>query len=336
MHKLTTLEAGRGIAALLVVACHATALISLSTNPPNTFFKFGYSGVDFFFVLSGFIITFVHFKDFGHPERFLAYARKRFIRIYPPYWAVILLLAPVFLLAPSLTQSYKRDPWFILGSLLLVPQPRVPVLPVSWTLVYEMFFYTLLGIMIVSRRLGIGIVALWVLFLGVCQFMSFDFPLSFLSQPRALEFLLGVGVATLTCTTSGPGKIPALLLMTLGTLSFLVTGILESFNPPKYWPLLYGLSATAFVAGAVALEREGRLKAGNWFVLLGAASYSIYLTHYPLLVGEAIMMSKMKLFDVFNANLLVAFGICLTAGIGILFHLYIEKPVSGFVSSKLR
>ena len=66
-HRLLGIQAGRGFAALLVVFYHATKMISLPQyaghEPLHGFFQFGHAGVDFFFVLSGFIIMYVHYDD---------------------------------------------------------------------------------------------------------------------------------------------------------------------------------------------------------------------------------------------------------------------------------
>lgn len=82
---LPSLQVCRGIAAILVAFVHATA--QYERNMPVSFlanwFTFGHSGVDFFFVLSGFIIWFIHSEDIGKPNRFKNFALKRLARIYP-------------------------------------------------------------------------------------------------------------------------------------------------------------------------------------------------------------------------------------------------------------
>jgi exopolysaccharide production protein ExoZ len=64
----------RGVAALMVVFYHTTRSLSLPQYlgyiPLNNVFGFGHAGVDFFFVLSGFIITRTHTVDIGRPHRF--------------------------------------------------------------------------------------------------------------------------------------------------------------------------------------------------------------------------------------------------------------------------
>src|ERR1700761_2793553 len=101
--ELYTLQAGRAIASLLVVFYHnAVSIFDDSRfwgdDPSQKIFNFGHSGVDFFFVLSGFIILYAHWNDLGKPKQIFKYASKRFRRIYPIYWIVLALVAPVYFL----------------------------------------------------------------------------------------------------------------------------------------------------------------------------------------------------------------------------------------------
>jgi len=71
--------------------------------------QFGHAGVDFFFVLSGFIIFFVHGKDIGKPSRLPHYVWRRFIRIYPVYWAVTLISIVLAFFFSKLSTVSIRD-----------------------------------------------------------------------------------------------------------------------------------------------------------------------------------------------------------------------------------
>ena len=99
------IEIGRGIASLLVVCFHATAIIGLPKYfgrlPLDGLFSFGYAGVDFFFVLSGFIIFFSTSKNHANPASVITYVKHRLIRIYPIYWVVCLLILPLSFLQNS-------------------------------------------------------------------------------------------------------------------------------------------------------------------------------------------------------------------------------------------
>lgn len=137
------LQVGRAIAALLVLLHH------ISINAPyyyggeafNSIFHFGHVGVDFFFVLSGFIIYWVHSSDKESLESAKIYFWKRFIRIYPPFILISVVLLIAYTLMPNLSHSDREIS--ILSSLFLVPTQGSPALSVSWTLMHELLFYIL-------------------------------------------------------------------------------------------------------------------------------------------------------------------------------------------------
>ncbi len=155
---LRCLQACRAAAALLVVLFHTSeGIVALpkyfAARPFGALFAFGGAGVDFFFVLSGFIIAHVHGGDVGRPERLRAYLTKRLTRIYPTYWAVLLPVLLVFLAVPSFGKGHERDPLVMFCSLVLLPLANSePVLIVSWSLCYEVLFYGLFAGLIASRR----------------------------------------------------------------------------------------------------------------------------------------------------------------------------------------
>ena len=78
--KLRGVEAGRGIAALLVVCVHCTDMLAgpayAGRMPLFGLFSFGHAGVDFFFVLSGFIIYFIHHREIGQQRMLGGYLYK--------------------------------------------------------------------------------------------------------------------------------------------------------------------------------------------------------------------------------------------------------------------
>ena len=87
--RLLSVEAARGAAAVLVLLVHSSAMLAapkyFGEMPFYGLFKFGHAGVDFFFVLSGFIIFHVHRTDLGNPARLGKYLARRFVRIFPTY-----------------------------------------------------------------------------------------------------------------------------------------------------------------------------------------------------------------------------------------------------------
>src|SRR5512133_4113793 len=101
--RILNLQLFRGVAALLVVLYHAS--IYSQEQFGRTFlaglFLFGHTGVDFFFVLSGFIICYIHFSDIGNPTRLRDFALKRLTRVFPIYWIVTAIKLAVIFAIPA-------------------------------------------------------------------------------------------------------------------------------------------------------------------------------------------------------------------------------------------
>src|SRR4051812_27621380 len=91
-HMFLSLQAGRAAAAVLVMLFHLGGAIAADkyfampgfAKP----FAFGDCGVEFFFVLSGFIIFSAHRGDVSDPAALSRYLTKRFLRIFPSYWII--------------------------------------------------------------------------------------------------------------------------------------------------------------------------------------------------------------------------------------------------------
>ncbi|MGC8476391.1 MAG: acyltransferase family protein [Acetobacteraceae bacterium] len=347
--KLRGVEAGRGIAAVLVVLVHATDMLKgptlLGGLPLDGLFKFGRAGVDFFFVLSGFIIYYVHRGDLGRPGQLGSYAWKRFARIFPTYWVVLAGLGVIILFYP------ERDPattsWGnIWASILLLPRLQDPILGVAWTLRHELLFYLLFAGLILNRTLGRVVLGIWAALLA-WQIGVFTFTLHpwFTGMAGYLpfrvfnfEFFFGMGVAVLLAR--GPARAPGWFLI-LGTALFFGNGLMESFGSvgPVEWPphqLLYGVASAMALYGAVGLERAGRLSVPNWLFAIGSASYSIYLTHLiPLMTIQHFLPRLRGLVPLpRDPVFLLAVAACVIAGV--VFSRLVEQPLLRALRDPLR
>ncbi len=160
----------------MVVFFHCEKLMSLGKywHSIHHYFYFGSSGVDFFFVLSGIVILFAHEAQIGCPQHLPEYAWKRFRRIYPIYWCVLLLALAVYFVVPAFGNGTKTTPGVILGSIMLLPLTSTEtVLPVAWTLFHEIMFYLVFSLFLVRRSIGIATLFLWLagsLFALIFQF----------------------------------------------------------------------------------------------------------------------------------------------------------------------
>src|SRR6185503_7562101 len=94
--KLNSLQAGRGMAALMVVLYHAYIKYGFGGSGfTGHIFSLGFAGVDFFFVLSGFIIAYTSYPFIGNKEKTIFFIRKRFLRVYPIYWVYLVVVVSV-------------------------------------------------------------------------------------------------------------------------------------------------------------------------------------------------------------------------------------------------
>jgi exopolysaccharide production protein ExoZ len=191
------IEAARGAAALLVVLYHGGRHLreDIGYVPLAGVFNFGHAGVDFFFVLSGFIILLVHHGDLGQPVRLGRYAWRRAARIYPLYWiATAATLLAVALQGKLATLSIA----FLGQSFLLWPQSVEPLLGVAWTLEYELLFYSIVAIAIVNLRCGIVAVLAWGIGIVAAAIWAVEsFPLRFVLADYNFDFFLGMSAAAL-------------------------------------------------------------------------------------------------------------------------------------------
>jgi peptidoglycan/LPS O-acetylase OafA/YrhL len=288
--KLIGIQFGRAVAAILVVFYHGGRMLPqyLGEIGLARFFRFGNAGVDFFFVLSGFIIYHVHQKDINNPARLERYVFRRLTRIYPIYWAVA-LLAVIILVAKQ--DWVDLAPSHVIASFLLVPHSQDPIVGVAWTLSHEMLFYITFGMLILSRSVGMLAVAIWAAFMLLGFIMpGHDVAASFIESPYHIEFAFGVFAAQLS--RSYPSRFGP-TFVGLGIATFLLVG--ACFNQLAIdnqfaGRSMYGLSSAAIIYGLAVWEMRGSIHFPGWAAYLGAASYSIYLIHTFLLgwLGKAV------------------------------------------------
>jgi peptidoglycan/LPS O-acetylase OafA/YrhL len=105
----------------------------------------GWIGVDLFFVLSGFLITGILLDARGEPGYYRNFYARRALRIWPLYYAVLLVAIFVFpLLQPHLRPLIQMYPWrwyFLYVQNFAFGQAGIPVLVVTWSLAIEEQFY---------------------------------------------------------------------------------------------------------------------------------------------------------------------------------------------------
>lgn len=234
----------------------------------------GFLGVDLFFVISGFVMC-VSTQRSG--DRFL---RKRLIRIVPLYWGLTGAVFLIALLVPGALESTTSDPGHLLKSLLFVPFDKAgrghyPLLFLGWTLNYEMMFYLLFAMALtMSQRNRAGLAAMLVFGLfGLTATWAEDFPLVVYGDPIVFEFCMGMIVFLLLARPDGwaANALVAAAAVAAGLLL-----VEPGFRSPGVDPRV-GLTCAVLLYGMLAFF--GRVAVPAALVLLGEASYALYLTH---------------------------------------------------------
>jgi peptidoglycan/LPS O-acetylase OafA/YrhL len=323
---------GRGLAALAVAAFHLSIMFDDPRYRVGKVFGdytwCGYLGVDFFFVLSGFIIMFVHHRDIGVPGKLKEYAAKRLVRVHPVYW----IFTALIILGASATGGVNRPPSApgdILSMLTLIrfTDYAMPLEP-SWTLFHEILFYIFFGVLLINRWLGAAALALWFAVVG----FHFQYPAygnwSFRNDLLSLHnisFLCGIAAFWLSRRLSGRAG-PAVMLGGVA-LVVLVLVLDEIRGRSDQLELGYSFAFLFVIAGAVTMERQGQLLSVPLLALIGDASYTLYLSHES--VGSTFLkvMSRLGVLTQIDPRL-IYFAIYLAMVVfAVAFYWTVERPM---------
>lgn len=332
---LRTVELTRGLAALAVALFHSNSVVSALGGPDLGWTSFGERGVDFFFVLSGFIIVTAHGGDIAAGGRARQYLAKRAIRLLPLLWLVVI--------AWTVQQSVvgrAPEPGMVLRSLTLVPSLEMPIPNVVWTLRHEALFYVMFVLLLVSPRVGRVAFGLWTAgIVGQLALTLVGEPIgavgSFLLTSYYLDFGLGMLVAWAHRRWTFEVSWRPLLVAGIGLAMACVVekkvpihrlAINDYVTPAaQFWTLLLGLLFALALHGLLRVEPV--LAVPQWAVTLGAASYAIYLVHtlvyellkpvWPMLPLEFVRFGGAQ-------ALLTIIGVAA----GLTVHRFVERPMT--------
>jgi peptidoglycan/LPS O-acetylase OafA/YrhL len=330
---VVSLQYLRGIAAMMVVYCHGfDQLPWLKAIMPN----FGLSGVDLFFVISGFIMVFVTAGAEASPIDFF---RRRIVRIVPLYWLFNFANAALLLAFPQLFHTAMLTLKHFVLSLFFIPHlsPAVPpsispFILLGWTLNYEMFFYAMFALALavsMPRRvpLTVGLLVSLVI-LGALSVFERSPAFEFYSNDIVLEFVFGMALAQLFLNGSlaRVSRESGWMLIGLGAIG-LAAGAYGIAELPR--ALAFGIPAALMVAGALAAEAGREMRRVQPFLLIGDASYSIYLAHLFPIALERFAWGRLGLP---TEGVLAATGfiaVALLGGVlaGIACYLLVERPM---------
>jgi len=337
--KLNNIQLLRAFAAVTVVVFHTGYVFPGMRRP------FGSFGVDVFFVISGYIMA--RILDPATPGSSDHFFRRRVLRIVPPYWFFTLLLFLAALRVPQLMGATRASIAELLKSLFFIPFAKTngvtqPLLFIGWSLNYEMFFYLALALgLLMSKRLGIWLGAAIVLLtmLACLPFATHSVVARFYSRDLNLEFLLGIASYYLCRATSDAQarrlRIPALAVcFASAALLIVIQGALPAgqFLSTVSRVLSLGVLAFLLIASASLLSQGGWDTKLASLVLIGDASYILYLIHpYCEYSLDRFFGSRHPwLKSATPTGALI--GVALSILFAVLVHLYGERPTVRFLN----
>jgi peptidoglycan/LPS O-acetylase OafA/YrhL len=222
-------------------------------------------------------------------------------------------------------------PYHIIASYLFIPSydgmgEIAPILPVGWTLSYEMLFYLLFALALFLRAnvLKVLLPILGVLAL-VSPFRDDSWPaVTDLANTLELEFVAGVCLAMLVLQGRRLRDAWAWPLLCAG---FAAIAVLPELGRDMR-VITWGLPALAIVAAAVSLEARLAGFLPRWLLFLGDASYSIYLVHFLITSGSAAMLAQFHVAHPALQPVLVLFCLVVSSVLGGAIHILIERPIT--------
>lgn len=323
----------RGLAALLVVVSHCLHKLEQLSGYKANWLTVGGSGVDLFFVISGFIMCMTTYDKKTSPASFM---KARLIRIVPLYWILSGLALLVYLWNPALVNS-SGGVTTIVHSFSLIPVGDKLLIQNGWTLSYEFWFYIIFSIsLFFGHRLHVLVCTSLLLLIATAGFffVSDVVLYRFATNSLLLEFLFGM-MAYLYLRKYARRR------FTNGALALFGFSIILYANyasVPVNRIVYFGIPYALIIVGAVTFEGYMHARSDSpvmkFLKALGDSSYSLYLLHPFALSAVAILISIFS----FQMHIELAFFSMLSIALisGYICYIALEKPIAAFFKKKVR
>jgi peptidoglycan/LPS O-acetylase OafA/YrhL len=320
----------RGIAVLLVILYHCRE--KMAGTPVYLAAQWGWTGVELFFVLSGFLITGIILESKTNPQFFRAFYWRRLLRIWPMY---VLLLVAAFALNSSWRPRASGVRWFyyllLLQNLTLVPLPG-PLVP-TWSLAIEEQYYLLwapLGRWIRSSR---AMLLLLLAFVAISPLARMSH-LARLSTTNTLFHLDGIAFGSLT----------AFLLYTRAykqstwrriaagvTAAGLATTIYFAWGGSPFLDTAFALLFTGLLLAGVAWTGEtsayARFLRLSPLTFYGKISYGLYMTHMLVFILIGTVDERLASFGTAGGFAVVLIRIACATAVATALWYGFESPI---------
>jgi len=343
--RLRSLDGMRLVAALMVALYHYTARSQTShywgTSPKELFphlsaiGAYGPLGVDFFFLISGFVIC---MSSWGRSLG--AFFASRVARLYPAYWVAVAVTAIACVLAPSVSKPLRLDQILVNGTMLQEPLGVPRVIGVDWTLWVEARFYILFALLVVwhgvTYRRVVAFSCLWLL-ASVVAGQADNALVSQIVMPEYAPFFVGGLALYLLHRYGGDPLLWGIVVVSWALGQWYATRGL--WNPTAGF-IYIGRSPHVILAivtmayAAVAAAALGRLHWAHWrwLTIAGALTYPFYLLHEH--IGWFVITLLSKIWHLPPAVTLLA-TLSFILGLAYAIHRVVERPLGPRVKRAL-
>lgn len=332
--KLSMVHIFRAIAVIFILIGHANKVFHMYFN--YDWFNMAEwartGGIDFFFLVSGFMIYYLYHKDIGIREKAKGFLLKRIIKIYPIYWIFTLALILLILVFPQLGDGHEKNWEVIIKSFLLIPTN--PILATSWSLSYVVFFYIVFSLLIYKPNYLKPIIASWILVIILAQFNVLFNPNSFIFNFSHLEIMFGVGIAIIVLNKTVKYARFMVISGLVGYILVWANNIYSFFHLRDDY--FYCLFAFLIMLGITSFDLKVNTKLPKILDILGTASYSIFISQLPILHFYMLIFSKFNIVNVLGNFGSICMLIVSTIISGCVVYFILEKPLSTIINNRLK
>ncbi|MBS4196428.1 acyltransferase family protein [Lederbergia citri] len=341
--RLVLIQFSRALVPIMVMLFH----LSLTMHEYFDFNLFGLhalpmsGGVSYFFALSGFMMYYVYRNHFGQMDQMKKYVINRFIRIYPLYWILTIVLLPFLFIFPWYGVGHETELETIISSFLLSPNPsgEPPVLIPAWSLKFTVLFYLMFSLLFLPRpRIAMAILAIWgglcaAVFIGYIP--VYNFITEFLLNEINLILLGGILAAYV---------VTHVRINWFFSFLFAITGFLgfpfmwkNSLNPiiNINFDLGTGFASILLIIGIASIDLKKDIRIPKQLNYLGNAAFSIYLSHNLALDFFSEVFSRFPIYETIGGWILSIVFFVIMISFGSLVHSYFETPLINILRKRL-
>ena len=353
--KILSLQSLRGLAAISIAFFHLNTGGYISN-----FFENAWLAVDFFFVLSGFVISRSYSDKISSIKTFYNFQKKRFVRLYPLHFVMLIIFLLVEFLkllveinfgliannkafSTNNFSAFFANLFFLHNLIIYQPTYNYP----SWSISAEFLTYAIFGLIIlITRNSKILFYSFSIILILIFNYTLFflGFESDNITGPIRCLYSFFIGVLTqklhnyLSKTDTNIMSIPSTLMILISVLSIVYFGK-ENSGFIVFIPFVFAITILTLVLThkqALAI----RILENKFLVYLGTISYSIYLTHaliwwtinmicrfifkFPTEI-DSIGKTSVIIDNIFLADLISLMGIFFVILISGITYIFIER-----------